>query len=312
MFGNQYTSLPAEQQQQDQFTPIDVISDRFKMSRRQIVEQFDSMRAELTRQDLPIEEYISAVDQLRARAKQQEVQLNQEMDATAMSLNVIMGLVEEGTLPSDVAQRAMWRTTGLDNEAINAIAPSMRDKKATDWMSEHSKVTGEINRLMSFTNDFATRKGKLYVADRGGNPIKSQPATDEEIQQYVQAEQLLDYFENYEREQIYPNLAPEQRSAMYGQSAIARQKLLKHKPSSLLGKAKRFVLGASPLVVAARYATAPKKNAVKNMLMGGSEVHNTIMGQQSAYSNAKPQIRTNPTTGQQAISTDGGKTWQIR
>jgi hypothetical protein len=286
--------------QQPKTSPIDVISNQYSQGRRQVIQWFDTMRAELDQQQLPVEEYIQAIDQLREQARQQELKLKQQVDAAAQSVDTILSLVEEGSLPQQAGQRALWRIAGLDNDMIDSMFP---ETKPTDWFKEHSKVTGEINRLLDFTGGYDFKGNKLYrvhkTGSKKGEADKNQPADEGEIQQFVMANNLIDYFEDYEQNTIYPNLTPMQQKALLGTNILEKQRL-KGRGRKML----EFGLRISPAYqigkMVSGLTTRGRTRTPEEAFFGPGE----------GTKQTKPMVRINPDTNERIVSYDGGKTWE--
>jgi len=107
-------------------TPMDVLEDDIAAGKRQIVQWFEGMRVQLDQKQLPTQEYLQAIDQLRAEAQLKELKLMQQTEAKAQSMNTIISLMEEGALSPLAGKRALWRIAGLDDEVIDAMLPETK------------------------------------------------------------------------------------------------------------------------------------------------------------------------------------------
>ena len=275
--------------------PQMIAQQQFKQARRLLYEQFDELRSQLIREGLPIEEHLQAEGQLRDQLTKQDFELRQQIESVTGSMKVIENLVKEGSLPEAAGQRALWRTAGLDNEAIDAMLP---ETKPTNWMKEHQAVRSEMGRLQSFIKDLTIKDGKVYTIDSKGKPVS--PVEEGTTQQFVMANNLLDYYEDYETNTIYPNLTPMQQNALLGTHILERQASDHRKRNTAIGAMAGGLFGplASAYGAYKGFTSDEPAKEVKEAILGPKQQKSGVM------------VRTNPSTNERILSYDGGKTWQ--
>lgn len=244
MLGLPFNNLPAKQQeipfgqggsmtfnpqqfigpapkQQNKTMPSAIIENEIAMGQRQINEQFDQAKFQLDQQVYKNpEDYINAINELKGKAAQAGLQLRQKAEAKMYSLNQVIQLVKEGSMPQEAGQRAAWRIAGLSDEQVDAMLP---ETKPRNLIQEHAAIAGELNRLENTVGLLAEKNGKLYHSDNKGNPITDEPATEQEINEYFSAKNLQSYYLDKEQ-QLFEQMSPGLQASVAGQRAAMEQK----------------------------------------------------------------------------------------
>ncbi|OHB62489.1 MAG: hypothetical protein A2167_03410 [Planctomycetes bacterium RBG_13_46_10] len=119
-----------------QQNPISMIEDEVAFGQEQINRQFDLAKYELDQRTYKDpKEYIQAINELRQQTAKAGLQLRQKSEAKLLRMQQIMKLVEEGKMPKQAGQRALWRIAGMDEEVIDVMFPK---NKPRNLMQEHA------------------------------------------------------------------------------------------------------------------------------------------------------------------------------
>jgi len=281
--------------QRPKLSPKTIIKNQLATQRRQMYEEWDEMRHQLLQMDMEHEKFVEADEQLKNNFRMKDLQLTHETQALNKSIDVVGKLIEEGSLPESMGQRALWRVAGLDNQQIDEMLP---ETKPTNWMKEHQAVRSEMGRLQSFIKDFTIKDGKVYTIDSKGEPVS--PVEENTTQQFVMANNLLDYYEDYETNTIYPNLTPMQQNALLGTHILERQASDHRKRNTAIGAMAGGLFGplASAYGAYKGFTSNEPAKEVKEAILGPKQQKSGVM------------VRTNPSTNERILSYDGGKTWQ--
>ena len=303
---------PQQSQQPQQNGPPDpmsIVTNETHNSIRQLADYFDKMRYELDQENLKPQEYLAKIDALRQNVKQAEFTIHEKAQARVDNMTQLTKLMQEGLLPKEAGQRALWRVAGLDDETINAMLPQT---KPVDWVQVHGKNLQEQNRVIDYLSRFSISGKNLYHVDDKGNVDKKNPATPGELQQYTMAYNLLDEFRKQEREVIYPNLTSLQQSALQ-MSRVTRTKMTG--PSKFESVMSGIMPAMGPALAIKYKGNAPLfgpvaqrgKEAIEKLLWGPSKTKESE--QPAEQPTGQPIYRKNPKTDETIVSYDGGKQW---
>jgi hypothetical protein len=236
----QFEGPVIQQPQQKRFDPVSIVEGEIALGQRQINQQFDQAKHELDVQTYKNpEDYLNAINELRGKAGQAGLKLRQKGEAKLYSMKQMAQLVKEGNMPKEAGQRAIARIAGLSDEQVDAMLP---ESKPRNLIQEHTALAGEIKRLQDTTDLLAEKNGKLYHADKNGEPLTDDPATDQETNEYLSAKNLYGYYLDKEQE-LFNQMSPGLQSAVVGQKAAMEQIAKTKRPNRVL----TALEGISPL-----------------------------------------------------------------
>jgi hypothetical protein len=287
VINNSTMGLPQQPQQQNKLRPTEIIEDEVAQGQKQINQQFDQAKHELDVQTYKNpEDYLNAINDLRGKAAQAGLQLRQKAEAKLYSLNQVIRLVKEGTMPKEAGQRAAWRISGLSDEQVDAMMP---ESKPRNLIQEHATLATESDRLQKTVELLAPGPGgKLYFADSKGKPMTDQPATEKDIQEHLSAKNLQGYIQDKMLD-TFEQMQPGMKAAVAGQMAVMTQTQGIKRPNRVL----TALEGLSPL-----WAYHNIKKISKQTKELGLPPQQKIM------------YAVNKKTGERLMSNDKGKTWQ--
>lgn len=224
-------------QQRNTTTATSIIEGEIELGQRQINLQFDQAKYELDQQVYKNpEDYINAINELKGKAAQAGLQLRQKAEAKLYSLNQVLQLVKEGSMPKEAGQRAAYRIAGLSNDQVDAMFP---EEKPRNLISEHAAIVGELKRVDEVLRNFAyDKKGVLYYSKdpKGGSDepdTKRGPVPQEEVETYLYNKRVEDFIQDQEQE-IFEQMTPGAKTAIAGQMAAEKRKMAIPKPPSPL------------------------------------------------------------------------------
>jgi hypothetical protein len=170
----------------------------------------------------------------------------------------------------------------------------------TNWATEHTQNIQERNRLLEIVNAYTvSSSGKVQFTpkDNKGNLIENRPATDEEITLFKNSALALAALEKREREEIIPNLNPQERLSTRGQEIIQQRR-----EKDFWEKHKVLRLFPPIGMPALAFHTSHERT---------TPLIQSVQEEKPIQKPVKVIRQRNTQTGQERISYDGGKTWQM-
>jgi len=244
-------------------------------------------------------QYDTVKAKLDAKYKQKEYEELKKLQSKIQEEEQVRQLIKQRTgqgLSLKPEEEAMVRMN-LRPEAEKLVFP-----QPTNWATKHSENLRERNRLLDIVESFTVSPGgkvKFKQLDNKGNIIEDRRATNEEVQLFQNATKALANLEKQEREEIIPNLSGIERLATQGQEIIQGR------------REKDFWQRHKYLRLIPQIGIPALTSHVLEKIGQLSPLEQSLQTGKPEQKQRNVIRQRNARTGQERVSYDGGKTWQI-
>ena len=264
------------QPQSGSANPRQMLANQMDMELNNVTREFDVNTSALDQQMLEPDKYKAQYANLQRRANNQRIAIQAKHEAVAQQIKNMQKLVEDRMMSPEQMQATMLVMAGVPSTHVKAMFAQQQRQKPSTRLNELASVAKKVTAFRAQFDD--ERLDPWYKGGKGSlwytDPIgKKRKASAGEIEAYDATTTQLAELDRAQQE-IFRIMTPMEQFAQSGSRAV-----------------ERFGMGRRPLAAqrfgGVRFAEpAPKKKQ-------------------------KPIRQRNKRTGEERISYDGGKTWEI-
>ena len=266
--------LPAQKGSAD---PRRMLANRMDMELNNITREFDTNISALDQGQLEPDKYKSEYAKLQQQAMNQRVAIQAKHEAAAQQIKNMQKLVEDGMLAPEQMQATMLVMAGVPSTHVKTMFAQVQRQKPSTRLNELDSIG---KKLVAFQQQFDDYRGPHLFRGREREKLyytdptgKKRKASEAEREAYDATTTQIAALDR-EKAAIFNQLTPLEQFSMRGSRAV-----------------ERFGMGRRPLA-AQRF--------------GGVRFAEPVSKKKQ-----EPIRQRNKRTGEERISYDGGKTWEI-
>ena len=266
-----------QQPQPGSANPRQMLANQMDMELNNVTREFDVNTSALDQQMLEPDKYKAQYANLQRRANNQRIAIQAKHEAVAQQIKNMQKLVEDRMMSPEQMQATMLVMAGVPSTHVKAMFAQVQRQKPSTRLNELDSIG---KKLVAFQQQFEDYRGPHLFRGRKReklyytDPTGTRRIASEAEREAYDATTTQIAALDREKAAIFSQLTPLEQFAQSGSRAV-----------------ERFGMGRAPLAAqrfgGVRFAEpAPKKKQ-------------------------KPIRQRNKRTGEERISYDGGKTWEI-
>ena len=272
-----FRQQPQPQPQPGSSNPRQMLAGQMDMELNNVTREFDVNVSALDQQMLEPDKYKAQYANLQRRANNQRIAIQAKHEAVAQQIKNMQKLVEDRMVSPEQMQATMLVMAGVPSTHVKAMFAQQQRQKSSTRLNELGSMG---KKLVAFRAQFEDYRGPHLFRGRGREKLyytdptgRKRKASEAEREAYDATTTQIAALDR-EKQEIFSQLTPLEQFSMAGSRAV-----------------ERFGMGRAPLAAqrfgGVRFAEpVPKKKQ-------------------------KPIRQRNKRTGEERISYDGGKTWQM-